>query len=325
VVNPAARDRVGQIPAVPQCALAFARLFAEAGAPAGVYTNVFASIDQIGRLIEDPRIAGVTVTGSERAGSAVAERAGRSLKKAVMELGGSDPLIVLEDADLQHALAGALFGRMFNTGQSCVSSKRIIVVGRERGETFLRGFSAGLASLQAGDPADPETTLGPLSSKKALDLLLEQIRIAKDGGAEVVLGGERIDRPGYYLHPTILTGINEKNPASVLEFFGPVASLYVVDTEDEAIEVANATPFGLGASVFTGDVDRGRRVARLMSVVITVAPTGPIASGADNPALPTQPDEIAEAVHQAYLAGASVAHIPLRDGRGRPGSPGRLG
>jgi succinate-semialdehyde dehydrogenase/glutarate-semialdehyde dehydrogenase len=247
---------------VPQCALAFARLFAEAGAPAGVYTNVFASIDQVGRLIEDPRIAGVTVTGSERAGSAVAERAGRSLKKAVMELGGSDPLIVLEDADLQHALAGALFGRMFNTGQGCVSSKRIIVVGQERGETFLRGFSAGLAALQAGDPADPETTLGPLSSEKALDLLLDQIRMAKDGGAEVVLGGERIDRPGYYLQPTILTGINEKNPVSVLEFFGPVASLYVVETEEAAIEVANATPFGLGASVFTSDVDRGRKVAR---------------------------------------------------------------
>jgi succinate-semialdehyde dehydrogenase/glutarate-semialdehyde dehydrogenase len=247
---------------VPQCALAFARLFAEAGAPAGVYTNVFASIDQVGRLIEDPRIAGVTVTGSERAGSAVAERAGRSLKKAVMELGGSDPLIVLEDADLPHALAGALFGRMFNTGQSCVSSKRIIVVGQQRGETFLRGFSEGLASLQAGDPADPQTTLGPLSSEKALDLLLEQIRVAKDGGAEVVLGGDRIDRPGYYLQPTILTGINGKNPASVLEFFGPVASFYVVDTEDEAIEVANATPFGLGASVFTGDVEAGRRVAR---------------------------------------------------------------
>jgi len=246
---------------VPQCALAFARLFEEAGAPAGAYTNVFASIDQTGRLIEDPRIAGVTVTGSERAGSAVAERAGRSLKKAVMELGGSDPLIVLEDADLPHALAGALFGRMFNTGQSCVSSKRIIVVGQQRGETFLRGFSEGLASLQAGDPADPDTTLGPLSSEKALDLLLEQIRIAKDGGAEVVLGGERIDRPGYYLQPTILTGIDEKNPVSVLEFFGPVASYHVVDTEEAAIDLANATPFGLGASVFTGDVDRGRRVA----------------------------------------------------------------
>jgi acyl-CoA reductase-like NAD-dependent aldehyde dehydrogenase len=157
------------------------------------------------------------------------------------ELGGSDPLIVLEDADLKHALAGALVGRMFNTGQSCVSSKRIIVVGRERGEAFLRGFSEGLGSLQAGDPADPGTTLGPLSSEKALDLLLDQIRIAKDGGAHVILGGDRIDRPGYYLQPTILTGINEKNPASTLEFFGPVASFYVVDTEDEAIEVANAT------------------------------------------------------------------------------------
>jgi succinate-semialdehyde dehydrogenase/glutarate-semialdehyde dehydrogenase len=247
---------------VPQCALAFARLFEQAGAPAGAYTNVFASIGQIGRVIEDPRIAGVTVTGSERAGSAVAERAGRNLKKSVMELGGSDPLIVLPDADLEHALAGALFGRMFNTGQSCVSSKRIIVVGQQRGETFLREFSDVLGSLQAGDPADPETTLGPLSSERALDLLLDQIRIAKDGGARVVLGGNRIDRPGYYLEPTILTGIDQKNPASVLEFFGPVASFYFVDTEDEAIELANATPFGLGASVFTNDVDRGRQVAR---------------------------------------------------------------
>lgn len=247
---------------VPQCALAFARLFEAAGAPAGAYTNVFASLGQIGRVIEDPRIAGVTVTGSERAGSAVAERAGRTLKKAVMELGGSDPLIVLEDADLAHAVSGALFGRMFNTGQSCVSSKRIIVVGRERGEAFLREFSAGLCTVQAGDPADPGTTLGPLSSERALDLLLEQIRIAKDGGAQVALGGNRIDRPGYYLEPTILTGINEKNPAADLEFFGPVASCYVVDTADEAIELANATPFGLGASVFTSDVDRGRQVAR---------------------------------------------------------------
>ena len=247
---------------VPQCALAFARLFEKAGAPAGVYTNVFASIDQIGRVIEDPRIAGVTVTGSERAGSAVAERAGRSLKKSVMELGGSDPLIVLQDADLEHALAGALFGRMFNTGQSCVSSKRIIVVGQQRGDRFLREFSAVLGTLHAGDPADPETTLGPLSSERALDLLLAQIRIAKDGGARVVLGGNRIDRPGYYLEPTILTGIDAKNPASVLEFFGPVASFYFVDTEDQAIELANATPFGLGASVFTSDADRGRQVAR---------------------------------------------------------------
>jgi succinate-semialdehyde dehydrogenase / glutarate-semialdehyde dehydrogenase len=246
---------------VPQCALAFAGLFEKAGAPAGAYSNVFASIDQVGRAIEDPRVAGVTVTGSERAGAAVAERAGRSLKKAVMELGGSDPLIVLPDADLGQAVAGALFGRMFNTGQSCVSSKRIIVVGRERGEAFLGEFSAGLAALVPGDPADPETTLGPLSSERALNLLLDQLRAARDGGAEVILGGGRIDRPGYYLEPTILAGITAANPAAVVEFFGPVASFYVVDTEDEAIELANATPFGLGASVFTGDIARGREIA----------------------------------------------------------------
>jgi succinate-semialdehyde dehydrogenase/glutarate-semialdehyde dehydrogenase len=227
-----------------------------------VYTNVFASIEQIGRVIEDPRIAGVTVTGSERAGAAVAERAGRTLKKAVMELGGSDPLIVLADADLEQAVAGALFGRMFNTGQSCVSSKRIIVVGRQRGAAFLDGFTAGLASMQAGDPADPATTLGPLSSERALELLVEQIGIATDAGAQVVLGGERINRPGYYLEPTILTGIDDKNPAATLEFFGPVASFYVVDSEDEAIELANSTPFGLGASIFTADVEHGRQLAR---------------------------------------------------------------
>jgi succinate-semialdehyde dehydrogenase / glutarate-semialdehyde dehydrogenase len=247
---------------VPQCALAFAGLFEKAGAPAGAYTNVFASIEQAGRVISDPRVAGVTVTGSERAGAAVAEQAGRSLKKVVMELGGSDPLIVLPDADLDQAVGGALFGRMFNTGQSCVSSKRIIVVGRERGDEFLRKFTDGLAGLEPGDPADPGTTLGPLSSQRALDLLLDQLRLAGDGGAKVVLGGDRIDRPGYYLEPTVLTGITPQNPAASLEFFGPVASFYVTGTEDEAVELANATPFGLGASVFTGDTDRGRAVAR---------------------------------------------------------------
>jgi succinate-semialdehyde dehydrogenase/glutarate-semialdehyde dehydrogenase len=247
---------------VPQCALAFARLFEKAGAPVGLYTNIFASHDQIGRVIEDPRVAGVTVTGSERAGSAVAEQAGRSLKKVVMELGGSDPLIVLPDVDLEQAVAGALMGRMFNTGQSCVSSKRIIVVGKERGEAFLNAFKSGLALLQAGDPADADTTLGPLSSERALELILDQIRIATDGGAQVVLGGSRIARPGYYLEPTILIGIDEKNPAWTLEFFGPVASYYVVDTEDEAVALANATPFGLGASLFTADLDRGRKLAK---------------------------------------------------------------
>jgi succinate-semialdehyde dehydrogenase/glutarate-semialdehyde dehydrogenase len=247
---------------VPECALALARLFEKAGAPIGLYTNIFASIDQVGSAIEDERIAGVTITGSERAGSSVAERAGRSLKKVVMELGGSDPLIVLDDADLEHAVGGAMFGRIFNTGQSCVGSKRIIIVGQERGAAFQEAFTAQMASLQVGDPTEPETTLGPLSSERALDLILDQIREAEDNGAQVLLGGRRVDRDGFYVEATVLTGIDAKNPAYTTEFFGPVASLYVVDTEDEAIELANATPFGLGASIFTGDTTRGRALAK---------------------------------------------------------------
>lgn len=246
---------------VPQCALAFARLFEAVGAPPGCYTNVFASIGQVERLIEDSRVRGVTVTGSERAGSAVAERAGRHLKKSVMELGGSDPFIVLEDAPLETSIEAAVFGRMFNTGQSCVSSKRIIVIGKERGRKFLDGFVKKMAALKAGNPDDPSTTLGPLSSEKAMNILLKQIDVAKAGGARVLLGGGRIDRLGFYLEPTILTNIDRSNPIYTQELFGPVASYYVVESEDEAIALANATLFGLGASVFSSDVKHGHRVA----------------------------------------------------------------
>jgi succinate-semialdehyde dehydrogenase/glutarate-semialdehyde dehydrogenase len=246
---------------VPQSALAFARLFEEAGAPSGIYTNIFASIEQVGRLIEDVRIRGVTVTGSERAGAAVAERAGRNLKKSVMELGGSDPFIVLEDALMEATLDNALWGRMNNTGQSCVAAKRFIVIGKERGKIFLDGLSARMGALRVGDPFDPTTTLGPVSSEKAMDGLLHQIEIAKQGGARVVLGGGRVNRAGFYVEATILADITKENPVYNQELFGPVASFYVVDTEEEAIELANATPFGLGASVFTSDLERGRRVA----------------------------------------------------------------
>jgi len=247
---------------VPQCALAFARLFESSGAPSGAYTNIFASIDQIGCVIEDPRVCGVTVTGSERAGSAVAERAGRNLKKTVMELGGSDPFIVLEDAPLEESIEAAVFGRMFNMGQSCVSSKRIIVIGKERANIFLDGFVERMTAFGAGNPADPATTLGPLSSEKAMNFLLKQIDAAKSGGAHVVLGGGRIDRPGFYVEPTVLTDIDENNPIYSQELFGPVASYYAADSEEEAIKIANATPFGLGASVFTADEERGRRIAQ---------------------------------------------------------------
>src|SRR4051794_26069309 len=155
----------------------------------GVYTNVFATHEQAARVIADPRVAAVTITGSERAGAAVAEQAGRNLKKVVLELGGSDPLIVLEDADLDHAVQSAVFGRMFNTGQCCVGSKRIIVVGKDRGDAALRAFSEAMAALRAGDPMDLATTLGPVASQRALDLLLEQIQLAEKDGARVVVGG----------------------------------------------------------------------------------------------------------------------------------------
>ncbi|WP_306484386.1 NAD-dependent succinate-semialdehyde dehydrogenase [Methylobacterium brachythecii] len=246
---------------VPQSALAFARLFEEAGAPDGVYTNIFATIDQVGRLIDDPRVRGVTLTGSERAGSSVAERAGRNLKKAVLELGGSDPLIVLEDAPLEWAIGSAMVGRLFNCGQCCVASKRIIVVGKERGQAFLDGFSQAMASLKAGDPADGETGIGPLSSERQLNLLVDQIHRAKDGGARVVVGGHRIDRAGFFLEPTVLTGLTPENPVYREELFGPVAQFFVVEDEAEAIRLANDTAYGLGASVFTADTARGARIA----------------------------------------------------------------
>lgn len=208
---------------VPQCARAYDELFAEK-APAGIYFSVFANHEQISGAVADPRVAGVTLTGSERAGAAIAEQAGRSLKKVVMELGGSDPLIVLEDADLEHAVAGALTGRMHNTGQSCMGSKRIIVVGRSRGEQFLKSFAEAMANQKPGEPMDPQTVLGPVSSAAALDTLLDQVRTAREAGARVVTGGNRIDRDGYYIEPTVLTDIDAKNPAFHTEFFGPVAS-----------------------------------------------------------------------------------------------------
>lgn len=247
---------------VPQSALAFARLFEEVGAPAGVYTNLFVSFDQVGRLIDDVRVRGVTVTGSERAGATVAERAGKNLKKSVMELGGSDAFIVLEDAPLEPTLNNAVWGRMNNTGQSCVAAKRFIVVGKERGEAFLEGFKQRLAALTVGDPKETSTSLGPVSSLKALETLLSQVQAAEKAGATVVLGGNRVDRPGFYIEATILTDIDEQNPVYMQELFGPVASFYVVASEAEAIKVANATPFGLGGSVFSGDLEHGRRVAQ---------------------------------------------------------------
>lgn len=246
---------------VPQCALAFESVMRRAGVPAGAYANVFATTDQLASIIDDPRVRGVTLTGSEKAGAAVAERAARNLKKSVLELGGSDPMIVLEDAPFEATVRNAMVGKMNNAGQSCVATKRMIVVGEERGRQFLDAMKTAMGELRAGDPLDPSTSLAPVSSEGALQGLLAQIEAAKLAGAQVALGGRRIDRPGSYLEPTILTGITPDNPAWREEIFGPVLSFYVAPDEAAALRIANDVPFGLGGSVFTADLERGRRIA----------------------------------------------------------------
>lgn len=246
---------------VPQCALAFERLLHDAGAPTGAYTNLFISKDQIARLIDDPRIRGVALTGSEAAGAVVAARAGQNLKKTTLELGGSDAFIVLDDADLDKAVKSAVSGRMGNSGQACTASKRFIVV-ESMAERFLDKFRQALGNFAPGDPLDARTTLAPLSSARALDILLEQVERSVAAGARVVMGGGRIDGAGAFMQPTILADIDAANPAYKEEFFGPVALFFRVADEDAAVALANDSPFGLGGSVFTEDIERGKRLAR---------------------------------------------------------------
>lgn len=252
---------VKHAPGVPQCALAFADLFTAAGAPDGAYTNVFLSNDQAGDVIDDPRVQGVALTGSERAGEAIATRAGRNLKKSTMELGGSDAFIVLEDADMAYVVKMAVLGRIGNCGQTCIGAKRFIVVGEARTEAFVTTFAAALAALTPGDPLDAQTNFGPLSSQAALDRILQQIDTAVHAGAKIACGGHRFDRPGAYLEPTILTGVTSDNPAYREEFFGPAAIVVTARDEDDAIAIANDSPFGLGGSIYTPDMERAARLA----------------------------------------------------------------
>ena len=245
---------------VPQCALAFEQLFPDAGAPRGVYTNLFLSGDQVAALIDDPRIKGVALTGSEQAGEALASRAGKNLKRSTMELGGSDPFIVLEDCDLEFAVKMAVLGRIGNAGQTCIGAKRFIVVG-PRAKQFLIAFRDALAQLKPGDPLDESTTLAPLASEAALNLILEQVHEAVAHGARLFAGGDRTQHQGAFMQPTILTDIAPDNPAFRKEFFGPVALFFPAEDEEEAIALANNSPFGLGGSVYTSDIEHGKRVA----------------------------------------------------------------
>ena len=244
---------------VPQCALAFAKLWRDAGAPAGAYTNLLISHDQVNRVIDDPRVKGIALTGGVEAARSVAARAGHNVKKTTMELGGNDAFIVLADADLDATVKWAVWAKMNNTGQCCIAAKRFILVDEIAG-SFLEKFQAALTALKPGDPMDEATTLAPLSTEAALLNLLEQVRGAVAKGAKVVLGGKRIDRPGSFMQPTILTHIRPGNPAYREEFFGPVALIFRVKDEDAAVALANDSDFGLGGSVFTRNVALGRQL-----------------------------------------------------------------
>jgi succinate-semialdehyde dehydrogenase/glutarate-semialdehyde dehydrogenase len=244
----------------PQSALALEQLFRDAGAPAGVYRNVFAPIPEIERIIDNPLVQGVSLTGGEIAGASVGTIAGRNLKKSVLELGGSDPFIVLDGEHLDSTIDAAVWARMFNTGQACEAGKRFIVL-EELFDDFVAGMRDRFAGLRPGDPADPNTTLGPVSSERAATRLVEQVQDAIDKGATVVVGGGRVDRPGAFIQATILTQVRPNMRAYHEELFGPVAVVYRVPDEDAAVELANASSFGLGGAVFCSDLDRARRVA----------------------------------------------------------------
>jgi succinate-semialdehyde dehydrogenase/glutarate-semialdehyde dehydrogenase len=245
---------------VPQCAIAFEKLWIDAGAPPGLYTNLLISHKQSNHIIDDRRVKGVALTGSTEAGRKIASGAGKNLKPSSMELGGSDAFIVLEDADMAHTVKWAVWGRMYNCGQTCCAAKRFIVV-EAVADQFLAEFKTALSALKAGNPMDETTTLGPLSTESALLQLVAQVNVAVAHGAKIELGGKRIDRPGAFMEPTILTDVDPGNPAFRDEFFGPVAMLFRVKDEDEAVALANDSDFGLGGSVFTKDLARGKRIA----------------------------------------------------------------
>ncbi len=263
-------------PQCPQTAAAIVDIIQQAGVPAGVYNNVYATNAQAATIIHDSRVQGVSLTGSERAGKAVAQEAGQALKKVVLELGGSDAYIVAADADLQLAIKGAISGRFGNTGQACNAAKRLIIV-EAIYDTFVAGFGAAVRQLQLGDPLDDNTFIGPMSSISAAVNLQQQLSQAvADGATLLVEGGLLKDKPGAWFKPAVLTGVNDTMPVYREELFGPVAVLYKASSIEDAINIANDVPFGLGASIQTKDDKLAAHIAEQLDVgMVTInAPSG---------------------------------------------------
>ena len=245
---------------VPQCGIAIQDLFREAGSPDGLYTNLLMSGKRASALVSDKRIKGVSLTGSEAAGSNLALEAGKHLKKSVLELGGNDAFIILEDADMEKTVDWAIVGRINNNGECCIASKRFIAV-ESVADEFLKKFTEKMAKLKIGDPMHKDTDLGPLSSEAAAVQIAEQVDRAVKNGAKAILGGKRVECEGAFMQPTVLIDLKPDNPVYYEELFGPVATFYRVKNEEEAVKLANDSPFGLGGSIFTQDIARGKRVA----------------------------------------------------------------
>ncbi|HEX6251167.1 MAG TPA: NAD-dependent succinate-semialdehyde dehydrogenase [Gemmatimonadaceae bacterium] len=246
---------------VPLCALGLERLFRDAGAPDGVFQSLLVEVSAVSRLIADDRVAAVTLTGSEAAGRAVARTAGEHLKKCVLELGGSDPFIVLRDADVKAAARVAATSRTINNGQSCIAAKRFIVERPVAGE-FTAALTAAVRALRVGDPMDEATDVGPLATLQIRDEVASQVERTVAAGARVATGGGPRTGPGFYFEPTVLTGVPMDSPASVEEVFGPVAPVFEVEDAERALALANSSRFGLGANVWTTSDSLAERFAR---------------------------------------------------------------
>lgn len=244
----------------PWSAQSFEELVIEAGAEKGTFTNLFVSYGQVSQIIADKRVVGVCLTGSERGGASIAEEAGKNLKKTTLELGGDDAFIILDDADWDELESVLFFSRLYNAGQVCTSSKRFIVLEKDY-DRFKELLTKVFKTAKWGDPMDPETTLAPLSSAQAKEDVLAQIKLAVDNGAELVYGGEAIDHPGNFVMPTIIAGLTKDNPIYYQEIFGPVGEIYKVSSEEEAIEVANDSNYGLGGTIFSSNKEHREAVA----------------------------------------------------------------